>query len=89
MKHWKAQDEIASPALQKARGQRLRALNELERWARVDSFEAAKPPKRCAEMSGAVAGLLLVATACAGLCFMLYQVTGPRDTFVEGEGPVG
>jgi hypothetical protein len=93
VKHWKAQAELAAPRPLKARGPRLRARDsvlggELERWARVDSFEATKPPRRQAEWSGALAGLMLVAAACAGLCFMLYQVTGPTDSFAAGEGPV-
>ena len=92
MKHWKAETELAKLPPQKARGQRLRARDfglgrELERWAKVDSFELPKFPKRQAERSGALVGLLLVAAACTGLCAMLYQVTGPTDTFAEGDGP--
>jgi hypothetical protein len=85
VKHWKAETEPVEPPPQAARRPQLRAL---ERWARVDSFEAPKAPSRQSELSGAVVGLVLVATACAGLCLMLYQVTGPRDTFVEGDGPI-
>jgi hypothetical protein len=93
VKHWKAELQLAEPAPRKARRPRLRALDlgsawELERWARVDSMEAPKPPRRQGDFSGAVAGLVLVATACVGLCFVLYQVTGPRDTFAETEGPI-
>jgi hypothetical protein len=91
VKHWNAQDEAAGPAAQATRKPRRaipRAGAEVDRWTRVDSFEAPKPQRRQADRSGALAGLVLVATACAGLCFMLYQVTGPRDTFASGEGPV-
>lgn len=88
MKHWNAQTEPAELPPRTARRPRLRAAAGLERWARVDSFEAPRSPRRQSELSGAVVGLVLVATACAGLCLMLYQVTGPRDTFVEAEGPI-
>jgi len=88
VKHWKAELQLAEPALRKARGPRLRAPSAFERWARVDSLELPKSPRRQGDFSGAVAGLVLVATACVGLCFVLYQVTGPRDTFAETEGPI-
>jgi hypothetical protein len=84
VKHRKAQAELAEAPPQAARRPELRAPGTLERWARVDSFEAPRAASRQSELSGAVVGLVLVATACAGLCLMLYQVTGPRDTFVEG-----
>jgi hypothetical protein len=88
VKHWKADAGLAQPPpKKKARGPRLGAPAVLDRWARVDSFEQPKAQRRGAEWSGAIAGLVLVATACVGLCFVLYQVTGPRDTFAEGEGP--
>ena len=88
MKHWKADAQLAGTRSPKARAPHPRALNEFERWAKVDAFELPKAPKRRAERSGALAGLILVATACAGLCFMLYQVSGPRDTFAQAEGPI-
>jgi ferric-dicitrate binding protein FerR (iron transport regulator) len=88
VKHWKAELQLAEPAPRKARRPRLRAPSAFERWARVDSLEPPKSPRRQGDFSGAVAGLVLVATACVGLCFVLYQVTGPRDTFAEADKAV-
>jgi hypothetical protein len=87
VKHWKAEGQVAELPPREARRTRLRAPAGIDRWARVDSFELPKFPQRQADLSGALVGLLLVATACAGLCFALYQVTGPTDTFAEGSGP--
>ncbi|MES2137285.1 MAG: hypothetical protein V4502_09550 [Pseudomonadota bacterium] len=35
---------------------------------------------------GAIAGLLLVAAACAGFGFGIYQAAGPRDVFEDDSG---
>jgi hypothetical protein len=88
VKHWKAETELTELPPRTAERPRLRPLGGLERWVRVDSFEAPKPPRRQSELSGAVVGLALVATACFGVCLTLYQVTGPRDRFVDVEGPI-
>ena len=94
MKHWKAHPEAAATRPPKVRGPGVRARvsglgGELERWARVDAFEPSKSAARHADRSGALVGLIIVAAACAGLCFTLYQVSGgARDTFAEAEGPI-
>lgn len=88
MKHWKTQAELAELRPEKARRRRLRAAGPTDRWARIDSFEQARPPRLQTDWSGALVGLALVAAACTGLCLMLYQVSGPRDTFADGEGPI-
>lgn len=86
MKPWKPDAEFTELTPPKRRGKR--SLDESGHWARVDSFALPKPAKRPAEISAALVGLAIVAAGCGALCFALYQVTGPRDTFVSGDGPV-
>ena len=82
MKHWQPDAEVD---LRPPKGRGKRGRRELAHWATVDRYEAAPLPKRKGELTGAVAGLALVAAACIGICALLYQLSGPRDTFAEIE----
>jgi hypothetical protein len=88
VKHWKPEGEATAVAPPKRRGKRLTAPRELAHWATVDRYAPPAPEKRRAELPAAIVGLALVAAACVGVCVMLYQVSGPRDTFAEAEQAV-
>ena len=81
MKHWTPEGEATQLRPPKRHGKRVRGTNVLTSWTLVDTYAPAPPPKRKAELQGAVAGLALVAVACIGVCFGLYQLLGPSDTF--------
>ena len=68
-KHWKPDDE-ATPLDLPWAGERLRP-------------DYAPPSKRQALPPGALAGLILVAVACAGVMLALNQAFGREDVFAE------
>ena len=77
-KHWRP-DETVVP-VRFDRGKRLRSLAELaerEILGRIQRVERQLP-------EGAKAGLVLVAAACAGVAFGVYQAFGPRNPIAPG-----
>jgi len=82
VKHWKPEGDVAALAPLKRRGKRARSPDKLTSWSLVDSYAPAPAhSRRKGELPGAVVGLALVAVGCAGICLLLYQLLGPRDTF--------
>ena len=72
-KHWRP-DDTAVP---------LRPSRSRREWARVQAYwqeEARAKPLP----AGATAGLVLVAAACLGVAFGIYQAFGPRQVIADG-----
>lgn len=78
-RHWKPDGE-ATPL-----HKRSRSLDELDEWTQPQSF--VPPAKRQALPPGALAGLIMVAAACAGVVFVLDQAFGRSDVFAEETPP--
>lgn len=70
-KHWRPDDTVVPIAAARARRD----------WWRASSYPAGGTRRASKWPPGAVAGVVLVAAACAGISVGLYQVAGPRDAF--------
>ena len=78
-RHWKPDEQAVR--LRPARGASSRSPAEPHAWSQPQDY--APPAKRQALPPGALAGLIFVAAACAGVVIVIDQAFGRRDVFAE------